>query len=74
MPVDETQGISTDASSLIVGDFSKPFLGIRQEFMIEVIKTSTYAQKLELTVLAHARIDWQASHPAAFARLIGITT
>ncbi len=72
VPVTQTQGTSTDCSSIIAGDFSQMIIGIRQDVRLEVLRERYLADNLQIAFLAHMRVDMQVEHPAAFAKLIGI--
>ncbi|MBL3529147.1 MAG: phage major capsid protein [gamma proteobacterium endosymbiont of Lamellibrachia anaximandri] len=71
MPVDETQGTATDASSIIVGDFSQLWIGIRQQLRIELLKEH-YMENLQIGFIAHLRADIALAHPQSFCRIQGV--
>jgi HK97 family phage major capsid protein len=71
VPVNQTQGTSNVASSIIMGDFRKLILGVRSEFRIEVLK-ERYADNLQYGFLAWLRMDVGVANPKAFAKISGI--
>jgi hypothetical protein len=71
-PVTQTRGTSTNASSMIVGDFSKLIVAIRSPMRIEVLREPTTAVNLEYGFLAWLRIDVAATNSKAFAKVTGI--
>lgn len=73
MPIDETKGTSTDASSVLVGDFSQVIVGIRQDFQLEVLR-ELYRSTLETGFIAHLRVDVAVTRPQHFCRIEGVTT
>lgn len=72
LPVNETHGTATNASRLIVGDFSQLLIGVRQGLRIEVLR-HTLADSLTYTFVAHLRLDIGVAQPNAFAQVTGIT-
>lgn len=68
----ETQGISSVASSIVYGDYSKLLIGMREEINIRVLQ-ELYAGTGHVGILLHMRADVQLAHAAAFCRLKGIT-
>jgi len=73
MPIDETKGSSSDASSVLVGDFSQVIVGIRQDFQLEVLR-ELYREKLQVGFIAHLRVDVAVTRPQHFCRIEGVTT
>jgi HK97 family phage major capsid protein len=71
LPINETQGTSTDASTLFAGDFSEVLLGLRTDLRIQLLD-QTYAANGQVGFLAWMRADWQLARPAAVGRLIGV--
>lgn len=71
MPVTQTQGTATNASSIIAGDFRELLIGMRTALRIEILK-ERYAENLQYAFIAHLRMDVQLAHPASFVKLIGI--
>lgn len=71
MPINETQGSATNASSILIGDWSKLLIGIRSALRIEILR-ETYGSNLQYAFIAHLRADCQLMHDRSFARLKGI--
>ena len=71
VPIDETQGTATDASTLFFGDWAQVWLGVRTSFRLEVLR-ERYADNLQLGFLAYVRADVALAQAAAMGRLIGI--
>lgn len=71
-PINETQGSSSTASSVILGDFTQLLIGMREEINIR-ISEDVYASTGEIAVLVHARADVQLAHPESFTRVRGLT-
>jgi len=71
MPIDETQGTSSDASTIIVGDFTQVLVGMRSGLQIDVLK-ERFADNDQFGFLARMRVDVVLAHPQAFAKIIGI--
>ena len=71
MPINETQGTSTDCSKVIVGDFTKLVFGIRSGMRIEILN-QTYAENYQVAFLAHVRVDTQLLSPKNFCKIIGV--
>jgi len=72
VPVDQAQGTASNASSIILGDFSQLMIGIRTSLRVEVLR-ETFAENLQYGFLAHLRADIQLAHPGSFAVIKGIT-
>jgi HK97 family phage major capsid protein len=70
-PINETAGTSTNASSMLVGDFSQAMLGIRQSLVIEPL-TTVFAGNLQVGFLAHLRADVAVAHPVSFTHGSGL--
>lgn len=70
-PVAETQGTSTDCSSIVIGDFRDLLIGIRQSLEIRIFD-QPLAGVGQLLAVAWLRADVQLARPASFARLTGI--
>ena len=70
-PIAETQGTSTDCSSLIYGDFRHLFLGMREDINIRILD-QRFAEVGQIAILVHARADVQLAQKASFSRLRGI--
>ncbi len=71
VPIDQTQGTATNASSIYLGDFSNLIVGFRQRLKIEVLK-ERYRDNLEVGFLAHMRLDVQAWHEQSLAKIVGV--
>ncbi|MCU7838656.1 MAG: phage major capsid protein [Candidatus Thiodiazotropha sp. (ex Troendleina suluensis)] len=71
MPIDETHGTATNASSIIVGDFTQLWIGIRQQLRIEILKEK-YMDNLQMGFIAHLRADVALAHPQSFCRVEGV--
>ncbi len=71
--ITETQGTSTDASTLFVGDWSNLVFAVRQQITIEASRVSDDSFARNMTqIRAIMRADVAVLRPAAFGRLIGI--
>jgi len=68
---DETQGTATDASTVIFGNFSELFIGVRNTVQIQVLK-ERYSDSFHYGFLTHLRADVQMAHPGSCCELIGI--
>jgi HK97 family phage major capsid protein/HK97 family phage prohead protease len=71
VPVNETQGAATDATSLFLGDWSQMMLGFRTEMQVEVAR-ELFRGNYQFAYFGHLRMDMQVAHAASFGRLIGI--
>jgi HK97 family phage major capsid protein/HK97 family phage prohead protease len=71
MPITETQGSASNASSVFIGDFTQMMLGFRTEMQIEVAR-ELYRGNYQFGFFGHLRMDMQVTHPESFTRLIGI--
>jgi HK97 family phage major capsid protein len=71
IPVAQTQGTSSDASTAFLGDFRMAMLGMRQELVIQRLD-QTFAGNLQVGFIASLRADVGFAQPNAFARIIGI--
>ena len=69
--ITETQGTSTDCSSIVIGDFRDLLIGIRQSLEIRIFD-QPLAGTGQLLAVAWLRADVQLARPASFARLTGI--
>lgn len=72
VPINETQGSASNASSVLYGDWRRLLIGMREEIDIRLL-TELYAATGEFGVLVHMRADVQAEDVKAFCRLSGIT-
>lgn len=71
VPIDEEQGTATNASRIVVGDFSHLLLGVRSSVRIEILR-EVFGQNHQLGIVAWIRADVQVAHPKAFAQVKGI--
>lgn len=72
VPVNQTQGTASNASCIILGDFSQLLLGVRSELRIELLR-ETFAANHQYAFIAHLRMDVGVAQPAAFCAVQGIT-
>lgn len=70
-PIDETEGTATTASSIVFGDYTQLFIGMREDINIRLLD-QLYAENGQLALLVHARIDVQLAQPKSFCELTGI--
>ncbi len=70
-PINETQGTSTDCSSIVIGDFRDLLIGMRQSLEIRIFD-QPLAGTGQLLAVAWLRADVQLARPASFCRLTGI--
>jgi HK97 family phage major capsid protein len=71
VPVNMAKGTATNATKIILGDFSQMMLGVRQELVIEIDR-SLHLDTLEVAFVAHLRFDVQFAHNEAFCVIDGI--
>lgn len=71
IPVTQTVGSSTDCSTLILGDFTRCLFAMRERLSILRLN-ELHAATGEVGFVAHARVDFAAVYPAAFAVVTGI--
>ncbi|WP_296503558.1 phage major capsid protein, partial [Phenylobacterium sp.] len=71
VPINQTQGTSTDCSSILVGDFSRAILGLRQELRIQVLNEA-FMGSLQVGFIAHLRADVAFERADAFCRITGV--
>lgn len=72
VPITQTQGTATNASSIVMGDFTELLIGIRSALRIEVLR-ERYGEFLQYGFVAHMRGDVQTVHDESFCVLKGIT-
>jgi len=72
IPVDQTQGSATNASTIFLGNFEDLIIGFRQRLRIEVLN-QLFRENLQIGFVAHMRLDVQAWREESFAKIIGIT-
>lgn len=70
-PIAETQGTASNASSIVFGDYTELFIGMREDINVRVLN-ELYAGTGEIALLVHARVDMQLAHAPSFSRLAGI--
>ncbi len=70
--VAETQGTASTASSIILGDFSTVYVGMRTSLQVSVLN-ERYAENGQVGFVSWLRADVLVARPAAVARLSGIT-
>ncbi len=72
LPINQVQGTSgTVCSSIIAGDFTQMFLGIRTDIRIQLLR-ETFMGNLQVGFVCYMRADVQLAQPSAFAKVIGI--
>lgn len=71
VPIDETQGTASTASSILTGDFRQMLVGIRDNLTIRVL-TERFADNNQVAFIFGLRADMQLAHKASFSKLIGI--
>lgn len=71
VPINQVQGSASNASCIVIGDFSQLMLGVRTALRVEVLR-ERYAENHQLAFVAHLRMDVQVAKPKAFAILKGI--
>lgn len=71
MPITETQGTSNNSSSILLGDFSEVFCGIRTSLTISVLN-ERYADNGQIGFVTWLRADCGVARPAALARIAGV--
>lgn len=71
-PVNETQGTSSIASRVFMGDFTELVVGMRQGIRIEVLR-ERFSDNFQYGFLCHMRADIGVLHPESFAQIVGIT-
>jgi len=71
VPITQTQGSASNATSVIAGDFRDLLVGIRSDIRIEVLREPGF-ENHQFVVVCHMRGDVALAHKASFAKLIGI--
>lgn len=71
VPITQTQGTASNASSIYTGDFTQMLLGIREDFRIEVLP-QLYANEGKVAIVVHMRADVAVTRASDFGRLVGI--
>lgn len=70
-PIAETQGSASTASSIVFGDFSQLYIGLRESISIQMLD-QLYAANGQVALAVHARMDVQLAHKESFSQLKGI--
>ena len=73
LPNTETQGTSSAASSLFVGDFSRMVIGMRVDLDVRVLN-ERYADSGQIGIWSYMRFSIRTTHPETFVRVKGILT
>lgn len=71
VPINETQGASSDCSSIICGDFTQMLVGMRTQLQIELLR-ERFASEMQYGLLAYLRADMVLAHPESFVRIVGV--
>ena len=71
IPVNQTQGTASTASSAFLGDFSQMLVGIRTQLQITVLN-ERFAEFGQVGFIGWLRADVQVARPAALAKIVGI--
>lgn len=72
VPITQTQGTATNASSIYLGNWAQLMYGIRSELHIVVLH-ERFSDNHQIGFTAWLRADVQLAHPEAFAIVKGIT-
>jgi HK97 family phage major capsid protein len=72
VPINLTEGTSTDCSEIYCGQFDELLIGMRTEFQLEVLRERYAADNFDVGFLAHLRADIQLGHAKAFAVITGV--
>jgi HK97 family phage major capsid protein len=71
IPVNQTQGTSTDCSAVLAGAWNNCIIGLRQQVVLEMF-TQPNAANYQYTFLIHCRMDVQYARPSDFVRIVGL--
>ncbi len=71
VPINETQGTSSVASSIFMGDFAEVMIGLRTSLQIQVLQ-ERFAEVGQVGFVAWMRADVALARPGAIARIAGI--
>ena len=71
VPINQTQGSSSVASSIIMGDFTQLLIGVRTEMRIQLLR-ELYAANGQYAFMCYLRADIGVEHPASFCKVIGV--
>jgi HK97 family phage major capsid protein len=73
IPITETQGSASDASSVFVGAFSQVVIGMRTNITLEASRQAEDAfKRLHVLFRGYLRADWSVLQSKWFTRIIGI--
>lgn len=72
IPVNQTEGSASDATSIYVGDWSQLVIGVRLNIRVK-FHEQPLAQSFSTLVTCAARVDFEAVNLGAFCRIHGIT-
>ena len=72
VPVTQTQGGATNASSVFAGYWPELWVGIRSTLQIELLR-EVFAANFQYGILCSLRADIQVAHPGSFCIISGIT-
>lgn len=72
VPTTEAQGTAANSSSILLGDFSQVFVGMRTQLQVSVLQ-ERYADNGQVGFVLWMRGDTMLAHPAAMAKISGIT-
>jgi HK97 family phage major capsid protein len=71
VPIDETQGSASNASSIFLGDFTQVIFGLRTDLTVTLLQ-ERFADNGQFAFIAWMRFDVALARPAALARIAGI--
>lgn len=71
IPDSVTVGTSTDCSSIFLGDFTKMFFAMREQFTLQRVDQA-FATTGQIGFIGHVRADVLVTYPKAFAAITGI--
>lgn len=71
VPINETQGTATNASTALLGDFTQVMVGIRTQLQITILN-ERFAEFGQVGFVGWLRADVQIARPGALAKIIGI--
>ncbi|TWI12709.1 HK97 family phage major capsid protein [Lysobacter ruishenii] len=71
LPVNVTQGTSTDTSEIYVGNFSGLYFLMREAISVQLLREA-YAKTGEIGFLCHVRADVVINYPQQFAVITGV--
>ena len=71
VPTTQTQGTASNASPILLGDFTQVFVGMRTELVISVLQ-ERYADTGQIGFVLWLRADVAISRPSAMAQIVGV--